>query len=115
MGVRRLKKHPHIPENSPDKPVLVIVLDGWGEAPDDEFNAVSRAETPFMDSLKKDAPDRWRTVSAHGKWVGLNETDMGNSEVHSSQVNALWRGSLQFHVGVVPWSAESAVDADWSV
>ena len=34
-----------------------------------------------MDSLRKNAPDRWTLVSAHGKWVGLNESDMGNSEV----------------------------------
>ena len=78
---KQLKRHPLIPENSPDNPVLVVVLDGWGEAPDDEFNAISRAQTPFMDSLKKKAPTRWRTIHAHGQYVGLNDTDMGNSEV----------------------------------
>ena len=66
-----------------DKPVLVVVLDGWGEASDDEFNAISRADTPFMDSLKKSKSDRWRTVAAHGKHVGLNASDMGNSEVRT--------------------------------
>ena len=66
-----------------DKPVLVVVLDGYGEAPDDDFNAISRADTPFMDSLKKSKPDRWRTVAAHGKHVGLNASDMGNSEVRT--------------------------------
>jgi 2,3-bisphosphoglycerate-independent phosphoglycerate mutase len=61
--------------------IVSYLLQGWGEAPDDEYNAISRADTPFMDSLKKDKPDRWTLVSAHGKWVGLNESDMGNSEV----------------------------------
>jgi len=59
-------------------------MQGWGEAPDDEYNAISRADTPFMDSLKKGKPGRWTLVSAHGKWVGLNESDMGNSEAGSS-------------------------------
>ena len=59
-------------------------MQGWGEAPDDEYNAISRADTPFMDSLKKGKPGRWTLVSAHGKWVGLNESDMGNSEVGSA-------------------------------
>lgn len=80
--VEPLKRHPVIPENSAKNPVLVLVLDGWGVGQDgDEFDAISRADTPFLDGLKEHAPDRWRTVWAHGKYVGLNETDMGNSEV----------------------------------
>lgn len=92
MGGKKepLKRHPVIPENSPKNPLLVLILDGWGWAKEDEFNAISRAETPFMDSLEKNAPDRWRLVSAHGKWVGLNETDMGNSEVNSSLLHFLF-------------------------
>ncbi len=39
-------------------------------------------DTPTMDSLKKSAPEHWRTVHAHGHWVGLpTDEDMGNSEV----------------------------------
>ena len=37
----------------PKTPLLVVVLDGWGEAEDDEYNAISRANTPCMDSLRK--------------------------------------------------------------
>lgn len=62
-----LKPHPKIPK--PDKPLLVVVLDGWGEAPDDEFNAISRADTPCMDSLKDNKPDRWMLLKAHGTAV----------------------------------------------
>ena len=76
----QLKKHHSIPK--PEKPLLVVVLDGWGEAPDDEFNAISRAETPCMDSLKESKPDRWMLLKAHGTAVGLpSDDDMGNSEV----------------------------------
>lgn len=75
-----LKRHPTIPK--PEKPLLVVVLDGWGEAADDEYNAISRADTPCMDSLKKGKPDRWMLLKAHGTAVGLpSDDDMGNSEV----------------------------------
>ena len=46
-----------------------------------------------MDSLRKNKPDRWTLVHAHGKWVGLNESDMGNSEVmrcHKEAVECDW-------------------------
>lgn len=77
----RLKAHPSIPR--PDKPLLVVVLDGWGEGPhDDEFNAIRQADTPCMDALKDGAPRRWRLLKAHGTAVGLpSDDDMGNSEV----------------------------------
>ena len=59
--------------------MVVIVLDGWGEAKDDEYNAISRADTPFMDSLKKNK-DRWTLLKAHGTAVGLpSDAEMGNS------------------------------------
>lgn len=62
------------------------MLDGWGEAPDADDNAIALAETPTMDSLKQGAPDHWRTVKAHGTAVGLpTDDDMGNSEVTSTQ------------------------------
>ena len=60
----------------------MCVLDGWGEAPADRYNAINVAETPTLDALKKGTPGRWRTVHAHGHWVGLpTDEDMGNSEV----------------------------------
>ncbi len=53
----------------PESPLLVVVLDGWGEAEDDEYNAISRADTPCMDSLKKGNPDHWMLLKAHGTAV----------------------------------------------
>jgi 2,3-bisphosphoglycerate-independent phosphoglycerate mutase len=82
MGESEYQLKPHPTIHKPDKPLLVVVLDGWGEAEDDQYNAISRADTPCMDSLKKSAPDRWMLLKAHGTAVGLpSDDDMGNSEV----------------------------------
>ena len=101
MGVDfKLKPHSSIPQT--DKPVLVVVIDGWGDDKDDEFNAVSQAETPCMDSFKHTAPEHWMLVKAHGTAVGLpSDADMGNSEVWPqvrSTFRVLWPLSwLQLH------------------
>ncbi|KAF3618251.1 2,3-bisphosphoglycerate-independent phosphoglycerate mutase [Capsicum annuum] len=82
----KLKDHPKLPKG---KTVAVIVLDGWGEAKPNEYNAISVAETPVMDSLKKGAPEHWRLIKAHGNAVGLpTEDDMGNSEVGHNALGA---------------------------
>lgn len=87
----RLEPHPSIPRS--DKPMLVVVLDGWGEGPhNDKFNAIYKADTPCMDSLKESAPQRWRTLKAHGTAVGLpTDDDMGNSELCSHLVLEQYR------------------------
>lgn len=46
----KLEDHPKLPK---DKVVAVVVLDGWGEAHDNQYNCISVADTPTMDSLKK--------------------------------------------------------------
>ena len=68
-------------------PVLTIVMDGVGIAPDNKANAVKRAFTPTLDSLLANYP----TVSlkAHGTAVGLpSDDDMGNSEVGHNALGA---------------------------
>src|SRR5205814_695205 len=57
----------------------LIVLDGWGLAPDGEGNAVSLARTPVFDELWARYPHT--QLSACGEAVGLPEGQMGNSEV----------------------------------
>ena len=86
----QLKPHPTIPQGLP---VLVCILDGWGENEvKDEFNATHAAATPHVDALRALGPSRWRTVKAHGPAVGLPTwDDMGNSEVGH---NALGAGQL---------------------
>ncbi|KAK9915700.1 hypothetical protein WJX75_002829 [Coccomyxa subellipsoidea] len=83
----QLKPHSKIPK--PQKPLLVVVLDGWGQAADDEYNAISRAETPCMDSLRESRPEKWMLLKAHGTAVGLpSDDDMGNSEVGHNALGA---------------------------
>ncbi len=68
-------------------PVLTIVMDGVGLAPDTLSNAVTGAYTPNLDALLKNYP----TVSlkAHGTAVGLpSDDDMGNSEVGHNALGA---------------------------
>ena len=59
--------------------VCLVVLDGWGLAPDGPGNAVSLAETPVFDALWAEHPHT--TLTAMGPSVGLPEGQMGNSEV----------------------------------
>src|SRR4051794_41763036 len=57
----------------------LIVLDGWGIAPDGPGNAVALADTPVFDDLWKRYPHSQLTT--WGTAVGLPERQMGNSEV----------------------------------
>jgi 2,3-bisphosphoglycerate-independent phosphoglycerate mutase len=59
--------------------VCIVVLDGWGLAPDGPGNAVSLARTPVFDALWERYPHT--TLTACGEAVGLPGGQMGNSEV----------------------------------
>jgi 2,3-bisphosphoglycerate-independent phosphoglycerate mutase len=59
--------------------VTLVVLDGWGLAPEGPGNAVELAETPVFDDLRARFPHT--TLVASGPAVGLPEDQMGNSEV----------------------------------
>jgi 2,3-bisphosphoglycerate-independent phosphoglycerate mutase len=90
VNLLTLKPHPYISRCS--GPLLLIILDGWGEGKyNDEYNAIFQAHTPTMDSLKLEA-GKWRLLKAHGTAVGLpSDADMGNSEVGH---NALGAGQI---------------------
>ena len=71
-------------------PVLTIVMDGVGIAPEGAGNAVKSAYTPTLDMLMEKYP--WVKLKAHGTAVGLpGDDDMGNSEVGH---NALGSGQV---------------------
>ena len=71
-------------------PLLTIVMDGVGIAPDNGANAVAAAHTPTLDMLMKNYP--CVAIKAHGTAVGLpGDDDMGNSEVGH---NALGSGQV---------------------
>lgn len=61
------------------RPVVLVILDGFGIAPDAEGNAITRARTPTFDALTMRYPAM--TLRASGEEVGLNWGEMGNSEV----------------------------------
>jgi 2,3-bisphosphoglycerate-independent phosphoglycerate mutase len=61
------------------RPVALVVLDGFGLAPDGPGNAVALARTPVFDELWQRFPHT--SLTASGRAVGLPEGQMGNSEV----------------------------------
>jgi len=61
------------------KPVVLLILDGYGLNDKVEGNAVKQANTPVMDRLMKEYP--FVKGNASGMAVGLPEGQMGNSEV----------------------------------
>ncbi|MCR5256460.1 MAG: 2,3-bisphosphoglycerate-independent phosphoglycerate mutase [Acetatifactor sp.] len=61
------------------KPVVLMILDGFGLNEKTEGNAVKLAKTPVIDSLMSDYP--WVRGNASGMAVGLPDGQMGNSEV----------------------------------
>jgi len=68
------------------KPVLLVVLDGWGIRAQREANAIAIAGTPNMDLLARDYPHT--ALETSGLSVGLPEGQMGNSEVGHTNLGA---------------------------
>ncbi|HUA06427.1 MAG TPA: 2,3-bisphosphoglycerate-independent phosphoglycerate mutase [Solirubrobacteraceae bacterium] len=78
-----------VPPGARDLPApscVLVVLDGWGLAPDGPGNAVSLARTPVFDELWSTYPHTELTAS--GNAVGLPEGQMGNSEVGHMNLGA---------------------------
>ena len=68
-------------------PLVTIVMDGVGIAPENDGNAVYLASTPTLDSLMAKYP--MVKLKAHGTAVGLpSDDDMGNSEVGHNALGA---------------------------
>ena len=61
------------------KPVVMMVLDGYGITDREEGNAIKMANTPVMDKLMAECP--YQLGYASGLSVGLPDGQMGNSEV----------------------------------
>ncbi len=61
------------------KPVMLLILDGFGLAPEGPGNAVALAHTPNFDRLRQTYPHT--ELQASGRAVGLPDGQMGNSEV----------------------------------
>ena len=68
------------------KPVVLMVLDGYGLNDRTEGNAIAMANTPVMDKLMKEYP--FVKGNASGLYVGLPDGQMGNSEVGHMNIGA---------------------------
>jgi len=66
--------------------IILAILDGYGIAPDGPYNAVTRANTPFLDKLWTRNPAA--TLITCGEDVGLPAGQMGNSEVGHLNIGA---------------------------
>jgi 2,3-bisphosphoglycerate-independent phosphoglycerate mutase len=72
--------------NSRPRPVVLCILDGWGERPDAADNAITQAKTPVWHELMRRWPHAQLRASAHD--VGLPDGQMGNSEVGHTDLGA---------------------------
>lgn len=61
------------------RPILLLILDGWGYRSEKEHNAIAMANTPHWDHLLQTCPHT--LLDASGLAVGLPAGQMGNSEV----------------------------------
>ncbi|WP_372616853.1 2,3-bisphosphoglycerate-independent phosphoglycerate mutase [Falsiroseomonas sp.] len=68
------------------RPVMLVILDGWGWREEVADNAVRQARTPAFDALWSNGPHAFLRTS--GRDVGLPEGQMGNSEVGHLNIGA---------------------------
>ncbi len=68
------------------KPVVLCILDGWGDGPNGEANAPMLAQTPNFDRLRATCPNA--QLVTHGPDAGLPSGQMGNSEVGHTNIGA---------------------------
>jgi 2,3-bisphosphoglycerate-independent phosphoglycerate mutase len=68
------------------KPLVLIILDGWGYSPKTEANAIALARKPAYDRLLREYPNT--LIHTSGKYVGLPNGQMGNSEVGHLNIGA---------------------------
>ena len=61
------------------KPMVLVILDGWGHSEIEDGNAIFHARKPTMDALWKQYPHTF--IRGSGAEVGLPSDQMGNSEV----------------------------------
>ncbi len=68
------------------KTTMLLIMDGFGIAPAGPANAISRAKTPCLDALFASCPHT--EIQASGRYVGLPDGQMGNSEVGHTNMGA---------------------------
>jgi len=68
------------------KPLILVILDGWGYRAETKANAIALARKPTYDRLLRDYPNT--LIHTSGPYVGLPEGQMGNSEVGHLNIGA---------------------------
>ena len=72
--------------NARPRPIVLCILDGWGERQKADDNAIEIARTPNWHGLKARWPHAQLQASEH--YVGLPDGQMGNSEVGHTNIGA---------------------------
>ncbi len=72
--------------NNKIKPLILLILDGWGISPNSKGNAIALGNTSVIDKLSKDY--LYTELSAHGRSVGLPKYQNGNSEAGHMNIGA---------------------------
>ena len=72
--------------NARPRPLVLCILDGWGERQKADDNAIEIARTPNWHGLKARWPHAQLQASEH--YVGLPDGQMGNSEVGHTNIGA---------------------------
>lgn len=80
------------------KPLVLLILDGWGHNDSPEHNAIHAANSPVWDKLWATRPNT--LISGSGLDVGLPEGQMGNSEV----------GHMTLGAGRIVWQSLTRID-----
>ncbi len=73
-------------ESHQPKPVLLLILDGWGHREEVADNAIAQATLPNWHQMLSDCPHT--LIHTEGRFVGLPDGQMGNSEVGHMNIGA---------------------------
>ncbi len=73
-------------EQARARPVVLCILDGWGDRHEEDSNAILQARTPVLDRLNASCPRA--QIDASELHVGLPSGQMGNSEVGHMNMGA---------------------------
>jgi 2,3-bisphosphoglycerate-independent phosphoglycerate mutase len=68
------------------KPLVLVILDGWGYRAETKANAIALARKPTYDRMLREYPNT--LIHTSGKFVGLPDGQMGNSEVGHLNIGA---------------------------
>src|SRR5262245_48767216 len=67
-------------------PVVLVILDGWGYRPETNATPIALARKPNYDRMLREYPKP--LIQPSGKYVGLPDGQMGNSEVGHLNIGA---------------------------